>query len=163
MNRLVVMGVSGCGKSTLAAALAQALHCTAIEGDAYHLPASQAKMRAGEPLTDADREPWLDRLGQLLAAAPGDAVLSCSALKRSYRDRLRARVPPLRFVFIEIDPALALQRVAARPGHFFPAALVASQFEALESPLGESGVLGVSAALALPEQVGTALRWLEAG
>ena len=163
MTQVVVMGVSGCGKSTLAIALARALGGAVVEGDAYHLPESQAKMRAGEPLTDADREPWLDRLGEFLAAAQGDIVLSCSALKRHYRDRLRARAARLRFVFIEIEPALALQRVAARAGHFFPAALVASQFEALESPLGEPGVLGVSALLPLPEQVAVVLRWIEAG
>ena len=96
MTQLVVMGVSGCGKSTLATALARALGGTVVEGDAYHLQSSQAKMRAGEPLTDADREPWLDRLGELLAAARGDVVLSCSALKRRYRERLRARAARLR-------------------------------------------------------------------
>jgi gluconokinase len=162
MKQVVVMGVSGCGKSTLTEALARALRCPAVEGDTYHLPSSQAKMHAGEALTDADRAPWLDRLGELLAEAPGDVVLSCSALKRRYRDRLRASVPGLRFVFMEIEPALALQRVATRPGHFFPAELVASQFEALESPLGEPGVFGVSASLTTPEQVGAVLRWLEA-
>lgn len=161
-HKVVVMGVAGCGKSTLAAELAQALDGALIEGDDHHLPASRAKMRAGIALTDADREPWLDALGVLLAQAPGGAVLACSSLKRRYRERLRARVPDLRFVYLDIGIDAARERVAARSGHFFPPSVVASQFEALEPPLGEEGVLGLDARLPLVQQREQVLRWLGA-
>lgn len=162
MYKLVVMGVAGCGKSTLAAQLATALGCPMIEGDVHHLPQSQQKMRSGIELDDSDREPWLDRLGELVSRSRGDVVLSCSALKRSYRERLRARVPGLRFVYIEIDEAEAAQRVRSRTGHLFPHRLVASQFQALEPPAGEDGVLSVAATLASSEQVEAVLAWLAA-
>jgi gluconokinase len=159
-HKVVVMGVAGSGKSTLAAGVAQALGVRMIEGDEHHLPASQDKMRRGIALHDSDREPWLDRLGEMLAASPGAAVLACSALKRRYRERLRAKVPGLRFVFIEVDQAEAASRVASRAGHLFPAGLVASQFETLETPAGEPGVLTVAATLPPPAQLDAALRWL---
>src|ERR1043166_5439128 len=124
------MGVAGSGKSALGARLAEALRCDLIEGDAYPLPQSQDKMRNGIALDDSDREPWLARLGQLMAARPGDLVLSCSALKRRYRDQLRSLVPGLRFVYIDIDAATAAQRVGSRSGHLFPTSLVTSQFAA---------------------------------
>jgi gluconokinase len=154
---IVVMGVAGCGKTSVGEALAQALGWPFIEGDAHHAPASIAKMQAGQPLTDEDRWGWLDRLGELLAGqAP--VVLSCSALKRAYRDRLRAACPSLGFVFLEIDKPLALKRVAARAaGHIFPASLVDSQFATLEPPTGEPGVVTVPAALPVAEQVRHAL------
>lgn len=143
---LVVMGVAGCGKSSLGAALAAAERLPLIEGDDHHSPASLAKMRQGIALTDSDREGWLQTLGQLLQARPEGAVLTCSALKKSYRDRLRAACPALRFVYLDIDRVTAGQRVAARAGvHFFSAALVDSQFATLESPVGEPGVLRVDA------------------
>jgi gluconokinase len=158
--KVLVMGVSGCGKSTVAARLASALGARLIEGDDFHLPASQRKMRDGIPLDDSDRWPWLDRLGALLAADTGSAVLSCSALKRAYRDRLRAAVPDLRIVYIEIAPEEARSRVAARTGHLFPPSLVANQFATLEPPVGESNVLFVAAAQPLEAQVGAAIDWL---
>jgi gluconokinase len=157
--KLVVMGVSGCGKSVLGARIAAALGVPLIEGDDHHLPASRAKMRRGIALDDSDREPWLDRLGELLVQERGSAVLTCSALKRSYRDRLRARVPGLRFVYLEIDRAEAEARVRARTDHLFPATLVASQFEVLESPLGEDGVLAVPAAQPTAAQLQAVLEW----
>lgn len=124
---LVVMGVAGCGKSSLGAALAQAESLPLIEGDDHHSPDSRKKMRQGIALTDADREGWLATLGQLLQAQPRGVVLTCSALKKAYRDRLRSACPGLRFVFLEIDRASAGQRVAARAGtHFFSTALVDS-------------------------------------
>lgn len=158
--QLLVMGVSGCGKSTVAAGLARALDAALIEGDDHHLPQSQDKMRRGIALGDADRYPWLDRLGALLASTQGGAVLTCSALKRRYRDRLRAAAPALRIVFIEIGPAEARARVAARASHFFPASLVANQFEALEPPLGEPGVLRVDANWTIDAQCDAVLHWL---
>ena len=160
MTRLVVMGVAGCGKSVLAGHIGQRLACPAVEGDDYHLPASQDKMRAGIPLEDADREPWLAAIGRMMAAAPGDIVVSCSALKRKYRDLLRQHVPGLLFVYLEIDVHTAAQRVGGRAGHLFPTSLVASQFATLESPDGEPDVLTVSALLQTQAQVDTITHWL---
>lgn len=163
---LVVMGVSGCGKSSLGAALAVGFGLPLIEGDDYHPPANVEKMSRGIALTDADRAGWLATLGQKLAAAPQGAVLTCSALKRSYREQLRAAVPGLRFVFMEIERAESERRVAARAGageHTFPASLVANQFATLESPVGEPGVLVVDATEPLGVLVGQVKAWLPAG
>ncbi len=102
-------------------------------------------MRAGTPLTDEDRADWLDRLGVELQRRPAGAVLTCSALKLAYRERLRAASPGLRFAWLDLDAAAAQARVAQRPGHFFPPELVATQFRTLEPPLGEPGVLRVDA------------------
>jgi len=162
MHKLIVMGVAGSGKSTLAAGVALALDGEMVEGDDYHLPASQDKMRRGIALQDSDREPWLDRLGAEIGARPGDVVATCSALKRTYRERLRARVPDLKFVFVDISQALAELRVGSRPAHLFPPSLVASQFAALESPVGEAGVLCVPASLAPQAQLDSVTRWLAA-
>lgn len=139
------MGVSGCGKSSLGAALAEALGLPLIEGDDFHPPANVGKMSAGVPLTDADRAGWLDTLGGQLAGHAEGAVLTCSALKRAYRDRLRAAVPDLRFVFMALTPEEAQRRVASRTEHMFPTSLVANQFATLESPVGEAGVQAVDA------------------
>ena len=158
---LVVMGVSGCGKSTLAQAVAQALGCTMLEGDAFHADTSQAKMSQGIPLTDADRIGWLATLGNQLAKHPEGVVLSCSALKQAYRDTLRSAVPQLRFVFLEISHATSLARVSARASdHFFPAALVDNQFATLESPTGEAGVLTLDATAPQDALVAKVLAWL---
>lgn len=144
---LVVMGVSGCGKSSLAASFARAEGRVLIEGDAFHSAESVDKMSRGIALTDADRAGWLERLGVELQANPGGAVLTCSALRRVYRDRLRAASPGLRFAFLDIDRATARARVASRAGaHFFNASLVDSQFATLESPVGEAGVICLDAA-----------------
>lgn len=160
MSKLVVMGVSGCGKSTLAAEIARALGAVLIEGDQHHLPASREKMRLGIALDDGDREPWLDELGRLVARGEGPVVLTCSALKRAYRQRLRHAVPSLRFVYIEIDEAAAMQRVRVRSHHFFPASLVADQFRTLESPLGEAGTLAVDGECSIETQLDLVLMWL---
>jgi gluconokinase len=160
MHKVVVMGVAGSGKSTLAARLAYALACPLIEGDDFHLDESQEKMRNGIPLEDSDREPWLTRLGQLMVSRPGDQVLTCSALKRRYRDLLRSCVPGLLFVYIDIDVASAAQRVGSRSGHLFPKSLVTTQFAALESPAGEEGVFEVSAQITPQQQVDAVLQWL---
>lgn len=143
---VVVMGVAGCGKSSLGTVLAEAERAQLIEGDAYHSASNREKMQRGVPLTDADRAGWLDTLADQLRAQPASVVLTCSALKRAYRDRLRAASAGLRFVFMEIDPSSARARVEARQdAHFFSPTLMASQFEALESPVGEPGVLRVDA------------------
>ncbi|WP_342118297.1 gluconokinase [Pseudoduganella sp. OTU4001] len=133
--RWVVMGVSGSGKSSVGAALAEALGVRFLEGDDYHSPANVARMRAGVALTDEDRAEWLDRLSAeiALAAAAGEGlVLSCSALRRRYRDQLRAADPGLRFAHIHGPRELFAQRMQARPNHFMPVALLDSQLAALE-------------------------------
>ena len=161
-HRIVVMGVSGCGKSSLGAALARELALPLIEGDDFHPPESVSKMRAGIALTDADRAGWLDTLGRELAARPQGAVLTCSALKRDYRERLRAAAPGLRFVFMELTREEAERRVAARAAeHMFPASLVANQFATLESPAGEPGVLSLDASTPMERLVDQARAWCE--
>ena len=144
---LVVMGVAGCGKSSLGVALARSLDVPLIEGDDFHSPANREKMRQGIALTDADRAGWLDALAEQMLRHPWGGVLTCSALKRRYRDRLRAARADVHFVFLEITVELAEARVAARTSHFFSTALVASQFATLESPIREPGVLALDASL----------------
>lgn len=160
MVAIVVMGVSGCGKSSAGAAIARQLGWTLVEGDSYHSPQSVAKMQAGIALTDADREGWLERLAQRLAQADAEhgLVLTCSALKRKYRDQLRS-VQQLGFVFLDLDYATALERVQTRPGHFFSPDLVANQFTTLEDPRQEPDVLTVSATMNLNEIALTTLQW----
>lgn len=157
---IVVMGVSGCGKSTLAAALAEHLRLPLLEGDDHHSSENRDKMRHGVALTDADRDGWLATLADELRAHPAGAVLTCSALRHSYRDRLRAAAPGLRFVFLDITPEAAHARVAARAQHFFNSSLVASQFATLEPPLAEAGVLRVDALADTPQQLAEVLAWL---
>lgn len=141
-----MMGVAGCGKSSVGQLLAQTLGLPLVEGDAFHSERNRNKMRQGLALTDADRADWLSALGQVLEQHETGAVLTCSALKRAYRDHLRSHAPGLRFVFLDIDPRTAHQRVTERATeHLFPASLVASQFATLESPVGEPGVLRVDA------------------
>ena len=135
------MGVSGSGKSTVGFALAQRLRVPFVDADTLHTPANIAKMAAGEPLDDADRYPWLQKVGEWLADHRGGGVVSCSALKRKYRDQLREHCPRVEFLHLTGTPELINQRMSARTGHFMPPALLRSQFEALE-PLGvdEAGV-----------------------
>ena len=159
---LVVMGVAGCGKSSLGRACADALAWPLLEGDEYHSPESIAKMRAGTALTDADREGWLDRLGRLLQTHADGAVLTCSALRQRYRDRLRGFVPGLRFAFLELNEADSYARVAGRPNHLFPPSLVRSQFATLESPVGEPGVLRLDATRPLDELRDEVVAWMRA-
>ena len=160
-HSVVVMGVAGCGKSSLGAALAQAEGALLIEGDEHHSAANLEKMRQGIALSDADREGWLDALATELHARPRHVVLTCSALKRAYRDRLRAAAPGLRFVYMQIDPAAARARIEARrDSHFFSPALVDSQFATLESPVGEAGVLRVDALAPLQQLQAEVSAWL---
>lgn len=144
---IVAMGVSGCGKSTLVAHLAVHLGAPAFEGDDYHSAANIAKMRAGEPLADNDRWPWLDRLGAAIGAAVRDkniAVVACSALKRSYRERLEAAAGvPLVFILLDGDRDEIAPRLAARPGHYMAPALLDSQFAALERPAADERALAL--------------------
>jgi len=161
-DSVVIMGVAGCGKSSLGAALAQSLNLSLLEGDDRHSAASREKMRQGIALTDADRAGWLDELAGELRARPENLVLTCSALRRSYRERLRQAAPGLRFIYLEISRDEALARVAARSSHFFSASLVDSQFATLEPPVGEPGVLRLDASATLPRLLSEATVWLMA-
>ncbi len=159
---LVVMGVSGCGKSSAGAAIAQHLGWQLVEGDSFHAPESVAKMQEGIALTDADREGWLQRLAGVLAKANADqgVVLTCSALKRKYRDQLRAAQPRLGFVFLDLDYDTALARVQTRAGHFFSPELVANQFATLENPSAEADVLSLPASMALADIAAETQQWV---
>lgn len=159
-HKIVVMGVSGSGKSTLARELAVALAGVFIEGDEHHSAESRDKMKRGIALCDSDREPWLDRLAEQLNDLHGTAVLSCSALRRCYRERMRARVTGLRFVFLEITLSAAVARVSGRLDHEFPATLVEDQFATLESPVGEAGVLHLSASQDSACSMKEVMQWL---
>ena len=133
----VVMGVSGSGKSLIGAAFARALGVDFVEGDQYHPAENVRRMEAGIPLTDKDRETWLRSLaGRLREArdAGNGLVIACSALKRSYRDVLRAEAKDLRFVFLKGQRGLIAERLASRRGHFMPASLLESQLDTLEEP-----------------------------
>ena len=134
---VVVMGVSGSGKSTIAAGTARVLSLDWLDGDELHSSSSVAKMRAGIALTDEDRWPWLDRIAAELVDTnrfPAGLIIACSALKRSYRDRLRRGAPGVRFLFLHGPPALIASRLAARTGHFMPGTLLESQLQTLERP-----------------------------
>ena len=132
---IVVMGVSGSGKSTVGAGLAQRLRVPFADADDLHPQANIDKMAAGHPLTDVDRLPWLDTIGAWLAGHRAGGVMSCSALKRAYRDRLRSAAADTLFVHLDGPAEVIARRQASRPGHFMPASLLRSQFETLE-PLG---------------------------
>lgn len=135
--RLVVMGVAGAGKSLIGEALARALDVEFVEGDTFHSAENVSRMAAGVPLTDELRAGWLRLLADRLAAAHRNGtslVITCSALKRSYRDLLRAGAPDVRFVFLKGERDLIAQRLTARRGHFMPPSLLDSQFATLEEP-----------------------------
>jgi gluconokinase len=153
---LVVMGVSGCGKSTVGQALAQALGCEFAEGDQFHPPENVAKMAAGTPLTDDDRWGWLQTLSGRMAQsrARGDPlVLSCSALRRTYRDILRAGAPDAWFVHLHGAVPLLQQRMSRRPGHYMPASLLQSQLDTLEMPQTDERVVSLDIETPLTEMV----------
>jgi len=143
---IVVMGVSGSGKTTVGAMLAGRLHWVYAEADDFHPLANIEKMAAGHPLTDEDRKPWLAAIcawmdKQIEAGQPG--VVTCSALKRAYRDELRAGRPEVRLVYLHGDRDLIAARLASRHGHFFHADMLDTQFRDLEEPTPEEQVLVV--------------------
>lgn len=142
---IVVMGVSGCGKTSVGEGLAARFGAPYVEGDALHPQANVAKMAAGTPLTDDDRWPWLRAIAARIAAEPGPViVVSCSSLKRAYRDLLRAEAGrPVAFVYLHGSEALLTERMNARVGHFMPPTLLKSQLATLEDPRGEPGVVVV--------------------
>lgn len=162
VRAIVVMGVTGCGKTTIAEAIAQRTGARMIEGDAFHPPANVRKMSAGIALDDADRQGWLEQLGdevRYALASSDHVVLTCSALKRRYRDTLRAAVPSLGFVFLELSRETAMRRVGHRKGHFMPASLVDSQFRDLEPPRDEPNVLTVDGEAAIDSIVDDVVSW----
>lgn len=162
--RLIVMGVSGCGKSTIASALGERLSLDMVDGDDLHLPESVAKMRAGVALEDADRWPWLDRIGDYLSQPhPQGRVVACSALKRVYRDRIRAQAGDVCFVFLDGDFALIEQRMRQRVGHYMQPGLLSSQFHTLETPQAdETDVIQLSITHPLHDLLAQALLALQA-
>ena len=133
---VIVMGTTGSGKTTIGTLLAKRLGCEFVDADDFHPPANVEKMKHGTPLTDADREPWLKALHDKIVewtAEKRDVVLACSALRRSYRDELRAS-PDVKFVYLKGSYELFSQRVLGRKGHFAKQDLLASQFATLEEP-----------------------------
>lgn len=160
MPHVVVMGVSGCGKSEVGRAVAARLGLPLVEGDDFHPSRNILKMQQGIALTDEDRADWLLTLGRELASEPRGAVLTCSALKLAYRDTLRAAVPGLLFVHLAITQAESLRRVARRAGHFYPPSLVASQFEALQNPAGEPGVMQVDGTAPVDVLAQAVIAWM---
>ena len=161
---LVVMGVSGCGKSLIGTQLAAALGFESLEGDAFHSAENIARMSAGVPLTDENRAGWLANLSERLAQARAQGrhiVLSCSALKRRYRDVLRQGDPQLVFVYLHGERAVIEARMASRTHHFMPVTLLDSQFHDLEVPQADEDALTVNIEHSPEEivsQVVTALR-----
>jgi gluconokinase len=160
---VIVMGVSGSGKSYLAEKLAEATGWAFAEGDDYHSSANKAKMAAKIPLTDADRGPWLETLHQVLMDWHGrgqSGILTCSALKATYRERLTADLPEARFVWLDPPRAVLAERMAHRPGHFMPPALLDSQLATLEPP---TGVLRLDGSEPIEKAIEIILKWLQGG
>jgi gluconokinase len=161
---VIAMGVSGSGKSTLGALLARELDCPFLEGDDFHDTSSVAKMRAGQPLVDDDRWPWLDRLGLAVGevlASQGRVVAACSALRRGYRERLRAAIgAPTRFVLLDASRDELLRRLEDRSGHYMPASLLDSQLATLERPGEDEAVFRLDARAAPEELCGMTRAWL---
>jgi len=161
---VIVMGVSGSGKSYLAARLAAATGWPFAEADDYHSDANKARMHAGIPMTDADRAPWLDALhnvllGWHLAGAPG--ILTCSALKAAYRERLSDGLPEARFIWLDPPHGVLVDRMANRRDHFMPPALLDSQLATLEPPAGDPHVLRLDGSEPIDEAIRRILAWLK--
>ena len=165
---IVCMGVSGCGKSTLARAIAETFGLRFLEADDFHGAENRAWMASGRPLTDAMREPWIDRIVAALgaeAAQGHDCVLACSALRRAHRERLRTAGLATRFLFLDGDRELLSAWLRDRDGHFMPPELLDSQFQTLEPPVGEADVtripLGADWAAPLERALETTRRFLD--
>lgn len=162
--RLVVMGVSGCGKSEIGARLARRLGYPMVEGDAFHPQTNIDKMARGEPLNDTDRQGWLlvlqEKIREAREAGRG-LVLSCSALKRAYRDLLRAGDPGLRFVHLTGERSVIANRMASRPGHFMPVSLLDSQLRDLEPPQADESAVSLDVGIPPDEMVERIVSQLE--
>ena len=160
--QVVVMGVCGCGKSALGEPLARALELRFVEGDGLHPQANIERMAQGIALTDADRAGWLDAVAATLATDRG-TVLSCSALKRSYRDRLRAAAPGLRFIHLHGARAVLEQRLRERSGHYMPASLLQSQLDTLEPPGADEDAITLDLAQPLGSLLAQAIDFIRTG
>jgi gluconokinase len=158
---IIVMGVTGSGKSTLGQALAAALGWRFVEGDTLHPPANIARMAAGIALTDADRIPFLDNVAHAIATRQGNLVISCSALKRAYRDVLRRADPQLLFILPALTRQALQQRLERRSDHFMPAALLDSQLADLEPPQPDEPILQIDGGAPPPQQVAVTLAALK--
>jgi gluconokinase len=158
----VAMGVSGSGKSMVGEAVAASLGLDFVEGDALHPAANIEKMSKGIPLTDEDRFPWLDKIGSEIAAALDAGrgiVISCSALKKIYRDRLRGFADGhVNFIYLKGSEQVLAPRMAARKGHFMPLSLLQSQLATLEDPSGEAGVITVDISGTTGDVIADAIR-----
>jgi gluconokinase len=160
---VILMGLAGTGKSTIGTLLARRLGCPFLDADSLHPPESIAKMASGVPLDDTDRWPWLDRIQTRIAAAHvagDDLVVACSALKRSYRQRLAAGIPSVRWIYLTGSKALIEERLRERPSHFMKASMLESQLEALEEP-DPSEALFIDTASEPSEIVERIVQWLE--
>jgi len=163
---IVVLGVSGSGKTTVARALAEHYGFDFLDADDFHSDAARAGMAAGVPLTDAEREPWVDRLaGELRkhARAGRSTVLAFSGLRAAHRQRLRDSGVPSRFVFLQAPAQVIAQRLASRRDHFMPQALLASQLHALQDPDGEADVVSVETDRPLAEVMARTITALDKG
>lgn len=161
--RLVLMGAAGSGKSVLGERLAAQLGVPFVDGDSLHPPANIEKMRRSEPLTDADRWPWLDAIAAVLRShvnARDSVIVACSALKRRYRDRLRAGDPHLKLALLNAPLPVLHERVARRGGHYMPASLVQDQCDQLELPAADEGALVLDATEPLDHLADAVSHWL---
>ncbi|WP_337266160.1 gluconokinase [Oryzifoliimicrobium ureilyticus] len=162
---IIVMGVSGSGKTSIGEEIARRLNMAFLEGDSLHPAANIEKMSKGIPLDDEDRMPWLDKIGEQMKSSlnRGESlIVSCSALKRIYRERLRAAAGgKLSFVYLDGSKALLTDRMKHRTGHFMPVSLLESQLNTLEVPTGEPGVVTVDIDASVPEIAASAVQQLE--
>jgi gluconokinase len=155
LTSLVLMGVAGSGKSSVMAALGALLGWPALEGDSLHPPANVARMAAGIPLTDADRAPWLDSIGRWIderVAERQSSIVTCSALRRSYRDALRRGRPSVWFVHLSAPPQVLAARMTRREGHYMPPSLLDSQLATME-PLAPDEPGSAMETLATPDEI----------
>ncbi len=162
----IVMGVSGSGKSYVANKLVEATGWAFAEGDDYHSAANKAKMAAGVPLTDADREPWLDALHAVMREwheHGQSGVLTCSALKATYRRRLTDGLPEVKFIWLDPPRAVLAERMAHRPGHFMPPALLDSQIATLEPPVADAKTLRLDGLAPIEQEISAIRSFLEHG
>lgn len=163
LMQVIVMGVSGAGKSYLAGKLVEATGWAFAEGDDYHSAENKARMAARIPLTDAEREPWLNALHAVLLGweqSGTNGIMTCSALKATYRERLAAGLPGVRFVWLDPTRKLLEERLAHRKGHYMPAGLLDSQMATLEPPIDDPRVLRLDGAESAEDEVKIVLAWL---
>lgn len=162
VTAVVVMGVAGCGKSTVGLALAQRLKYLYVEGDELHDPASIEKMSSGQSLTDSDRWPWLQRVGKQLSDNNKAVVISCSALKRAYRDVIRQHAgKPVLFLHLSAPQSVIADRMQLRTGHFMPPELLASQFQTLEPLQADEAGAEIDITQSLEDSIASACKIVE--